>query len=453
MWTSKKHNYAQVLKELVTFAFCLAVCATSFGTLQLDAQELPERLLKSQLGIYSELHSVKVSEAEEQLAFAVPVIPSDDVSEDDPASEESRRNRRIDGTISAPSGDSETVVLVAADDYQTTVTAAREFGARLLRATTYPSLDLTLAVFDLRNRISPTTFQQELQALSIPIISDEHVVYRFAQGAAPRTYAGTLIGGSSTQSCRVRRPISIGLIDGPVNVGHPALSGAKIVVENVARPDALLAGPSHGTGIATLIAGDDPAGILDGFAKGVTIYSMTTFSQEQGREYAPVENIIAAMERLIRRKVSIINMSFVGPRNRVLDRLIEIADKRGIVMVAAVGNGGVEKESYPAAAPEVIAVTAVDAAKRLYRQANRGEHIDLSAPGVDIYAAKFRGAGYVSGTSFAAPIVTAVTARLVANGVRSPDAVRRTLINDATDLGDPGHDPEFGWGLVNARGC
>jgi subtilisin family serine protease len=68
------------------------------------------------------------------------------------------------------------------------------------------------------------------------------------------------------------------------------------------------------------------------------------------------------------------------------------------------GNGGKEAPAYPAAHPDVIAVTAIDADARIYKKANRGEYIDLAAPGVDVWAAKAGGGGsYRSGTSFAVP--------------------------------------------------
>ncbi len=81
-----------------------------------------------------------------------------------------------------------------------------------------------------------------------------------------------------------------------------------------------------------------------------------------------------------------INMSFSGPANRVLERLIAHAAESGIGLVAAAGNGGPgAAPAYPAAWPQVIAVTAVDAREHIYRQANQGPYVALAAPGVNIW--------------------------------------------------------------------
>jgi hypothetical protein len=84
----------------------------------------------------------------------------------------------------------------------------------------------------------------------------------------------------------------------------------------------------------------------------------------------------------------VINMSLAGPRNAILDRLIRDAVASGRTIVAAAGNGGpTAPPAYPAAVPGVIAVTAVDKNRQVYRLAQRGRHIAVSAYGVDVLAA------------------------------------------------------------------
>ena len=126
-------------------------------------------------------------------------------------------------------------------------------------------------------------------------------------------------------------------------------------------------------------------------------------------------------------------------------------------MIAAAGNlGPGGPRAYPAGYGDVIAVTPVDSRRRVFRRANQGTYIDLAAPGVRIWTAAAGGAGdYVTGTSFAAPFVTAAAAALLAETPgASPAWVRRRLIEHAVDLGQPGLDIRFGWGLVQApRGC
>ena len=81
-------------------------------------------------------------------------------------------------------------------------------------------------------------------------------------------------------------------------------------------------------------------------------------------------------------------------------------------MIAAAGNDGPRAEpAYPAAYDSVIAVTAVDRSGTIYRRAIRGAHVDLAAQGVEVWtAASVKGARWKTGTSFAAPYVTAAVA-------------------------------------------
>ena len=123
------------------------------------------------------------------------------------------------------------------------------------------------------------------------------------------------------------------------------------------------------------------------------------------------------------------------------------------MLVAAAGNAGPQSRPlYPAAYPEVIAVTATDADDRLFDQANRGAHIAVAAPGVAILAAApDEGYQLQSGTSFAAAQVSGIAALLrERNRKLDPAAIRRILTSTARDLGPAGHDDQFGSGLVDA---
>ncbi len=98
----------------------------------------------------------------------------------------------------------------------------------------------------------------------------------------------------------------------------------------------------------------------------------------------------------------------------------------------------------------MIAVTAVDRREQVYRRANRGEHIDLAAPGVNVWtAASISGARTKTGTSYATPFVTAAAALILqARPGLTPAEVRAQLQETARDLGKAGPDEIFGHGLV-----
>ncbi len=322
-------------------------------------------------------------------------------------------------------------------------------GAELRRLRDYPVLNRRALFFDFRNRLSVPQAQALLDQVAPQSVVDFHAIYRFAQGS-PRLYATEMVGVSAA-GCRAGRGMTIGMIDGPVDASHPALAGVQITAESVLGDGARVPNADHGTAVAILIGGQDPSGALEGFAGGARLHAVLAFASGRGGEAGTAEHIAAAIDRLLARNVRLINMSFAGPQNRVVADVLGRAAARGAVMIAAAGNSGQALAAYPAGYPDVIAVTAIDAGYRRYRRANYGSHIEFSAPGVDLYVANRRGAEYASGTSYAAPIITALAARLAPGG--STSTVRNRLRAAAVDLGAPGRDGEFGWGLVRAPGC
>jgi subtilisin family serine protease len=106
--------------------------------------------------------------------------------------------------------------------------------------------------------------------------------------------------------------------------------------------------------------------------------------------------------------------------------------------------------AYLAAYDPVLAVTAVDRRGQVYRRANRGEHIDLAAPGVNVWtAASISGVWTKTGTSFAAPFVTAAAALIWQRDPSMTAADLRDRLRDAArDLGPDGLDAIFGVGLI-----
>lgn len=321
-------------------------------------------------------------------------------------------------------------------------------GAEILRIRDYPAMNRRFLAVDLR--AVGLGQARALLAQGAPQTRiDLHHVYRYASG--PRLYAAAMIG-ATPGGCRVGG-MRIGVIDGPVDPRHPALAGVRVLRHSVLAPGDRAPDASHGTAVAALIAGNDPSGTLAGYASGAQIYAVTAFGKDRRGPSADVEFLGLALDWLLSQNVRLINMSFAGPVNTAFDDILQSAASRGAVMIAAAGNRGSTQAVYPAAAGPVIAVTAVDAAGRRYRSANIGSHIEFAAPGVDLFVAKSRRGGYASGTSYAAPIVTALAARLYASGTRSASGLRAALRRESRDLGDPGRDAHFGWGLVRAPDC
>jgi subtilisin family serine protease len=123
------------------------------------------------------------------------------------------------------------------------------------------------------------------------------------------------------------------------------------------------------------------------------------------------------------------------------------------VLVAAAGNDGSSAVEYPAGYPEVVSVAAVDDSGRHAGFSNSNSDVELAAPGVDVLSTR-RGGGYVrfSGTSMATPHAAGVAA-LVWDAHRRSDAslIRARLGAAVRDLGSPGRDPDFGFGLIDAQ--
>lgn len=242
---------------------------------------------------------------------------------------------------------------------------------------------------------------------------------------------------------------SIGIVDTAVGADHEALRDADIVQRDFvtfanARPTA------HGTAVASILVGD--SGRLRPQFRGGRAYAASVFfTDDKGDDATTAASLTLAGEWLAAEGVRVINMSLAGPPNRVLEAAIEALIERGVIVVAAVGNNGPTGEPlYPAAYANVVAVTAVDSAQRVYRYANRGPHVRFAAPGVGIRVAKSSG-GYreMTGTSVAAPHVAAVIANAVASrSGATPASILAELERAARDLGAKDFDSVFGFGLI-----
>jgi len=167
------------------------------------------------------------------------------------------------------------------------------------------------------------------------------------------------------------------------------------------------------------------------------------------------------------------NMSLGSPNSSSVELdAVNYAYSKGVTLVASSGNDGVGSVSYPAAYDHVIAVGAVRYDEQRTSYSNYGNALDLVAPGGS--SLDQNGDGYVDGvlqqtfnpitrdptdfryyffqgTSMAAPHVSGVAALIIAKGIATtPDQVRAVLTSTAKDLGSPGWDPYYGYGLVQA---
>jgi len=281
-------------------------------------------------------------------------------------------------------------------------------------------------------------------------------VFTIGQAASGDAAAGALPSGDPAQYALAKLRLAeahnlahgdkvlVAVVDSGIDAGHPELAG--VVEKSFDALDSKDGPHSHGTGIAGIIAAH--ARLL-GVAPAVHILAARAFSATQGSTFS----IVASIDWAAGQSARIINMSFAGPSDPVLGRTLTAARQKGVLLIAAAGNAGPKSPPlWPAADPNVIAVTATDVDDHLYAMANRGAHVAIAAPGVDILV-PVPGEQYEmkSGTSFAAAYVSGIAALMLERKPQlTPDAVKKALLSTARDLGPKGRDEQFGAGLADA---
>lgn len=272
-----------------------------------------------------------------------------------------------------------------------------------------------------------------------------------AQKQNPLQYALAKVDAANAQSIANGRGVIVAVIDSGVDQTHPDLS--RVVLKSFNAMEGQIAKPdSHGTAIAGIIGG---RGLVRGVAPGANLLDVRAFksSTADGPRLATTFVLSRAMEWAIEQKARILNLSFSGPRDPQLRKVIQSASKRRAIMVAAAGNEGADATpAYPAAYEEVIAVTATDPSDKLYEKANHGSYIALAAPGVNIFAPiPGRAHNMHTGTSFAAAHVSGILALMLQRDpTLSANEALEILTRGARDLGPPGRDEQFGAGEANA---
>lgn len=337
---------------------------------------------------------------------------------------------------------------------------ARAAGFEILRTRTLAGLDMSVVVLRAPERMSTRRALRQLQQLDPQGVYDFNHLYleggeTVAQSpalAGPDKATGSRAAISTNSGAQLHAPAAagqrpsqsrIGLIDGGVDRAHPVFKDIEIQQHGCQAPM-----PSaHGTAVASLIAGSTAD--FHGAAPGAALYVADVYCG--AATGGALDAIADAFAWLSREQVPVINVSLVGPANKMLEQIIRVVTARGSIVVAAVGNDGPSAPPlYPAAYPGVIAVTGVDARKRVLVEACRGSHVAFAAPGADISAAAPQQA-YVTvrGTSFAAPLVAGLLAlHLQRQDKDDAVAALESLTTQAVDLGPRGPDKIYGRGLV-----
>lgn len=206
----------------------------------------------------------------------------------------------------------------------------------------------------------------------------------------------------------------------------------------------------HGTHVAGIIAMTANNGLGGaGLAPSVSILPVRVLDAKgSGDHVAIASGIVWAVDN----GADVVNLSLGGEESSdALLAAIEYAHARKVLVVAAAGNNGFTTNApvYPAAYDSVIAVSAISPDSSPTMFSNYGEYVDLAAPGFAILSTLPDGYGYMSGTSQAAPFVSASLALLLATGA-TPAASRTALYDSARDLPPSGMDTYTGYGMLDA---
>lgn len=316
------------------------------------------------------------------------------------------------------------------------VDAARAAGFTVLREEDLPELEVREVVVRAPEGLATAQAAQRLRALDPQATVDFNHLYTRSGQVAP----GAVASAAAPEATALR----IGLIDGGIDRSHAALKRADVQAWGC---EGRAIASEHGTAIASLLVGGDRA--FRGMQPGATLYAADVYCGEPAGGAAG--DVARALAWMARQRVAVINVSLVGPANRLLERATAAMVKRGHIIVAAVGNDGpAAPPLYPAGYPGVVGVTGVTPDRRALPEAAQGPQVTFAAPGSDVAVAR-AGGGYANarGTSFAAPFV----AGLLAQSLREPDPESAAiaiaqLTRTALDLGEAGRDPVFGFGLV-----
>ena len=249
--------------------------------------------------------------------------------------------------------------------------------------------------------------------------------------------------------------VIVAIVDTGVDYNHPDLAsnyypGGYDFINNDANP---IDDNGHGTHVAGIAAAVTNNGIgVAGISQSRIMAEKVLSSSGSGSYSAVASGITHATNN----GAKIISMSLGGSSSSItLQNAVNYAWNKGVLIVAAAGNDGSGRISYPAAYSNVIAVSALNQGDSFAVYSNHGKKIELSAPGTNVYST-YLGGGYtsLSGTSMATPFVSGSAALVLSkNGGLTNQQVRNILDNSAVDLGARGRDAYFGYGKVNPYGA
>ncbi|MDB5083893.1 MAG: hypothetical protein JWN30_779 [Bacilli bacterium] len=261
------------------------------------------------------------------------------------------------------------------------------------------------------------------------------------------------IGADQEWSINTGNPaVKVAVVDTGVDMNHPEFQDQLTDGYNVIDPSSPAQDDNgHGTHVSGVIAAK--TNNLEGVA-GIAFNNKIMPVKAMDKDGSgSVADIATGIEWAVDHGANVINLSLGNNEDSaVLHQAVQYAYSHNVAVIAAMGNDNSNEPNYPAAYPEAISVCALDSNGQRASFSNYGPHAFISAPGVSI-ASTYPDNRYasMSGTSMACPHITGVVSLLKSiNAQFNVDQIKSILQNSAIDLGDPGRDPYYGYGLVNA---
>ena len=344
----------------------------------------------------------------------------------------------------------EIVLLYPADKGGIVNSLTKKYGIETNSKTVLASVNTGMLVANTKGQ-NPLNLSKTINQKEKEVEAATNNVFKPAATSFSNAYSMYETGVRYVHATTKGEGITICMVDTPVDIFHPSLSTALIETLDLfdvdeKNPESML----HGTTVAGVLVSQNQH---IGIAPKAKLYSVGAFRAESTSPQdlkGSSSDVAKALDACIRHKVDVINLSFTGGKDSLVEKMVSKAINKGIVVVAAAGNGGKWGSTiYPALIPGVITATAVDKNKMLFDMADKGLFIDYAAPGVNILTIA-PGGKYklATGTSISSAHVSGVVALLLSQkGNRN---VNNVLKQTAVDLGKPGRDQEYGDGLISA---
>lgn len=283
--------------------------------------------------------------------------------------------------------------------------------------------------------------------------------------AVSQQYYYTNTGMNNAWNQGGKTSVKVALLDSGVNTSHEDLKN-RIEMSGIDYSGENFKGvkdfTGHGTEVAGIIAAETNNGVGIAGMSGSANVKVVPYRVTRSDGSAPLSYFVSAVTDICNRDdIRIINISYgMNHSSDVQSRVYEMAEKANKVVIASSGNSGDSSVCYPAAYSSVVAVGGVNQSNSRCTSydwgsgngSNYGSGLNLVAPANQIFTTDNNG-GYIkeSGTSFATPMVSGIAALMLSkNSALSNTQVRNILYTSAKDLGSPGYDLEYGYGLVRA---